>query len=304
MGSYYMTCSISHMTLTRQKTSVLLLIPKMEYEGNTSLDEHKNLICTNDGAQAFFSPFGFPIKGEYDDCGQIDSIERDRNVDQLEKFFGEGIEDIIRHIGRTRNWKPSKNEELYEKLHMTFFRTEVLEFLERGWDKIDLENPKKHSSDEYLKKFIDLARNAPTAEQKQEVVEKRERGETLTEEEYDILFYSEYKVFGSNGSYIKASMDRNFHWLLKTDFYGQIDDVRKQASFLHRLGYGMDRILIPSIYGSQDTNFAETYLLNDFVNDLLVADMEEDSYDEDEDERRDGIIKSHNRNKSLRELGI
>jgi len=53
---------------------------------------------------------------------------------------------------------------------------------------------------------------------------------------------------------------------------------------------------------SQDTNFAETYLLNDFVNDLLVADMEEDSYEEDE--RRDGIIKSHNRNKSLRELGI
>lgn len=294
------------MTLTRQKTSVLLLVPKMNYTGSTSLDEHRNLICTNDGAQAFFSPFGFPIKGKYYDYGRIDSIERDSNVEQLEKFFGEGIEDIIGHIGRTRDWKPSKNEELYEDLYMTFFRTEVLEFLERGWEDINLKDPGNYTRDSYLKSFIDNVRNAPTHERKTEVFEKRKRGEELTEDEMDIIYHNEYSVYGSGSCYIKAATDRNFLRLLVNDVDAQLDDILKQSTFLNRLGHGMDRILLPSVYGSQEENWAETYQLNDLVNDLLVKDMEEyDWYEEDEENSvRDSIIKSHNRNKSLRELGI
>lgn len=308
MGSFYLTCSISHMTLTNQKTSVQLLIPKMDYKGNTELKEYKNLICTNDGAQAFFSPFGFPIKGEYYDYGYIDEIQRDKNVEQLEEFFGGSIDDIIKHIGRTRDWTPPKNEQIYEQLHMTFFRTEVLEFLERGWDTIDLINPVKYTYDSYLKKFIHNAKKAPTLDQKVQVIEKRGRGEQLTEDEIEIMFYSEYSTFGSAECYIKATMNSNFLRLLGVDFDVQLNDILKHATFLKRFGFGLDRILLPSVYGSQETNFTETYLLNDFVNDLLIHDMENeyDDYDEEGNETsvKQRIIKSHSRNKAIRELGI
>ena len=308
MGSFYLTCSISHMTLDRQKTSVQILIPKMKYDGCTDMKEHKNLICTNDGAQAFFAPFGFPIHGEYYDYGYIDEIKRDRNVEQIEDFFGAKIDDIIKHIGRTRDWTPPKNAELYEDLHMTFFRTEVLEFLERGWDTVNLTNPQKYSSDAWLKEFIDLAKKAPSIEQKAVVNEKRSRGEDLTEEDYEILFHSDYQVFGSSACYIKSSMDRNFLMLLGVDFETQLNDVIKQSTFLTRFGWGLDRVLLPSVYGSQETNFQETYLLNDFVNDLLIQDMENeyDDYDEEDggNSQKARIIKAHNRNKAIRELGI
>ena len=33
---------------------------------------------------------------------------------------------------------------------MTYFRTEVLQYLERGWDKYNLDNPRKYSSDSFL----------------------------------------------------------------------------------------------------------------------------------------------------------
>lgn len=308
MGSFYLTCSISHMTLDRQKTSVQILIPKMKYDGCTDMEEHKNLICTNDGAQAFFAPFGFPIHGEYYDYGYIDEIKRDRNVEQIEEFFGANIDDIIKHIGRTRDWTPPKNAELYGELYMTFFRTEVLEFLERGWDTVNLTDPYDYSGDAYLKKFIDLATKAPTMEQKSEVLEKRSRGEELTEDDHDIMFHSEYEVFGSSNCYIKSTMDRNFLKLLGVDFEVQLNDVLKQSTFLTRFGWGLDRILLPSVYGSQETNFEETYLLNDLVNDLLINDMENeyDDYDEEDggNSQKARIIKAHNRNKAIRELGI
>ena len=56
--------------------------------------------------------------------------------------------------------------------------------------------------------------------------------------------------------------------------------------------------MIPSVYGSQDTNWTAQYRLNDFVNDLLVEDMKEyieDVYDDEEDYYSDEreIIKDH-----------
>ena len=71
MGSFYSTCSISNMTLTHQKTSVLLLSPNH----NISFEDHLGMIVSNDRCQTFFSPFGFPIHGEYDDYGYITNIK-------------------------------------------------------------------------------------------------------------------------------------------------------------------------------------------------------------------------------------
>lgn len=311
MGSFYLTCSISNMTLNHQKTSVQLLVPKYNTKQYSSLnfEEHMNIICSNDGAQAFFSPFGFPIHGVYDDYGHIHSIVRDKNVEQLEEFFGVSIENIIENISRVKEGevKDLKNEEIYLSLGMTFFRTEVLEFIQRDWEKTNLVNPKKYSSDEYLKSFLDKVKAVPDTNLIAELIRKKQAGIELTEEEQDIFFDSFGTDFVWEKCYIKCSRQSNFLKLFPIDFVAQQDDIVKQWSWLSRLSYGLDRILIPSVYGGQETNFLETYELNEFVNDLLIEDIKyyyDDCGGDDTDERANRILKTHNRNKALNKLGI
>ncbi len=67
MGSFYTTCSVSHMVLTNQKTSIQLLVPNY----STDFKEHLGMIVSNDGAQGFFAVFGFPIHGRYYDYCKV-----------------------------------------------------------------------------------------------------------------------------------------------------------------------------------------------------------------------------------------
>lgn len=310
MGSFYLTCSISHMTLNHQKTSVQLLVPKYKTKQYSSLnfEEHMNIICSNDGAQAFFSPFGFPIHGAYDDYGHIHNIARDKNVEQLEEFFGVPIEDIIRNISRVKEGevKGLKNEEIYLSLGMTYFRTEVLEFIQRGWEKTNLTKPEKYSGEEWLKDFLDKAKAVPNPDLILDIIKKRQTGIELTEEERDIYFdsFSTYSTWEK--CYIKCDRQHNFLKLLPIDFVAQQDEIVKQWKWLSRLSWGLDRVLLPSVYGGQQDNFIDTYELNEFVNDLLIEDIKYYSEDwgEDADERADRILKTHNRNKALNQLGI
>ena len=120
----------------------------------------------------------------------------------------------------------------------------------------------------------------------------------------DIIFSSPYTVY--ERCYIKCSGESNFLKIIPIDFVAQQDDIVKQWKWLLRLSYSLDRVLIPSVYGGQETNFIETYELNDFVNDLLIEDIKYDCDDwgDDADERAERIIKTHNRNKALNNLGI
>ena len=78
MGSFYATCSISKMTLSNQKTSIQLLVPRKVYNG-----DDKGLYVSNDGACGKYIPFGFPIHGNYYDYGRIENVIRDKNVEML-----------------------------------------------------------------------------------------------------------------------------------------------------------------------------------------------------------------------------
>lgn len=305
MGSFHATCAISHMTLYRQRTSIQLLIP-MYGDDDISLAEHKNLICSNEGAQTLYSPFGFPIHGRYDDYGRIDEIERDKGVEDLEKFFGIRIEEIIAKINRAKDGEIEgiKNGDTYLKLGMAFYRTEVLEHLQRGWDEVDLTNPDRYTSAQRLKKFLEAAQKEPAnlEEQRMAIMEKRKAKQQLTEDELEILFTNSdskhqhsYIPFRSNSFLAK----------LDIDFSAQQSDIIKQWMFLRRMGE-MDRILMPSSYGGQDINHAEIYLLNEIVQDLLVEDLEDyyDDWGEDAPDDVALILRSHGRGKKFRELGI
>lgn len=315
MGSFFLTCSVSHMTLNYQNTSVQLIIPKYETEeySSLSLKEHMRCICSNDGAQEFFSPFGFPIHGKYDDCGELENIQRDKNVEVLEEFFGITIEQIIANAGDDRDVPhETKNKEIFLKLGKTFFRTDVLEFMERGWKDINLNNPKQYSGDGYLKQFIDAVKSVPSAARLDELKEKI-KNKTATEAEEDEFFggRNTYSIFSQ--SYIKSS--DNFFRLLPIDFDSQLDDIKKQYTWIRRFGNSMNRCIFPSDYGSQQDNFTEIYELNEFVNDLLIEDIRDNYETEDMEDMEDyldpdkiqsirRILKTHNRNKALNDLGI
>lgn len=177
MGSFYSTCSISGMTLTKQKTSILLLAPGFY----TDTFEGRGMIVSNRMAQYHWVPFGFPMRGEYDDYGYIINFEENEFTKMLEQFFNLDINTILQNVGDDRwyeigekkndkYWKrttldggPIRNQKVLLDMGMTYFRTEVLEHLESGWEalsddsrmqklleKISSMNPLKEMSDEEI----------------------------------------------------------------------------------------------------------------------------------------------------------
>ena len=268
MGSFYSSCSISGMTLSHQKTSILLLTPNAE-----SFSEHLNMIVSNDGCQAFFSPFGFTIHGIYDDYGYITNIKRDKNVEMLEEYFGVDIESILQGIGREGDaHKDIKHKEFYNTLGMTYFRTEVLEYLEKGWDKYDIENPKKYSSDEFVQKLIKgLEKPIKITDEEYAKLMRKKLDKTITDEEREIMMDFILNSTRTERNYIASYKGNMFKTLpLNMDFK---EHVLKQYTMISKLGFELRRTLMPSDYGSQENNWSYLYKFNDFVNDLLVEDI-------------------------------
>jgi len=288
------------MTLSNQKTSVLLLIPGWE----TDIHDHRGMIVSSENAQAFYSPFGFPIHGEYYDYGYLDNIKEDVNTKMLEEFFNMDISEIIKYIGRPDDIPENiKNKELYNSLSMTYFRTEVLEYLETGWNEIDLNSTKEYSSGNRMNRFLNLLFNQdPNIKRRDELLNKNELTESENEELRDILRLSmKFDLMDSSLNYIKTSRDKNMFNVLSIDDKFK-EHILRQYTFLTTFGFELRRTLLPSDYGSQDTNFSAIYELNELVNDLLIEDIENDYYEENDE--YDSILKRHQRNKNLRELDI
>jgi hypothetical protein len=289
------------MTLSNQKTSVLLLIPGW----GTDIHDHRGMIVSNEGSQAFYSPFGFPIHGEYYDYGYLENIKEDSNTKMLEQFFNMDISEIIQHIGRPDDIPENiKNKELYNSLSMTYFRTEVLEYLERGWDKIDLDSTDQYSQGYRMNKFLNtLINQDPNIKRRDELFNKEELTDSEEKELRDILRLSmKFDLMDISLNYIRLSKNKNMFNILPIDDKFK-EHILRQVTFLTTLGYDLRRTLLPSDYGSQDTNFSAIYELNEFVNDLLFEDMKNDS-EYDEYSEYESIIKRHQRNKNLREIGI
>ena len=266
MGSFYSSCSVSGMTLSHQKTSILLLTPNAE-----SYSEHLNMIISNDGCQAFFSPFGFPIHGTYEDYGYIRNIKRDKNVEMLEEYFGIDIESIIENIGRDIP-KNIKHSEFYQTLGMTYFRTEVLEYLESGWNKYDLDNPKEYSPDEFIKKILkSVDKTSQISDDEYLRLLDKKLDKTITDDEKNLMMDYIRSLAKTERTYVasyKGNMFKNLP--INIDFK---EYILKQYTMISKLGFELRRSLRPSDYGSQDNNWSVLYKFNDFVNDLLIEDI-------------------------------
>lgn len=317
MGSFYSTCSVSHMTLRGEKTSIQLLVPNFYKDFSDSL----GMMVSNDGCQMFFSPFGFPIHGEYYDYGQITNIKRDKNVEMLEDFFNLSIEQILDNVGDDRwhrygekegdsHWKvngkdgnPIKNQKIFLGMAKTYIRTEILEFLQKGYENLLQPKPKKYSSAEFLQKMLHQIDREVSEENpivKIRMVRKKyndgefdndpkmkadveellkhfyDKGlkEFIEKEEEDE--YSHYSVRTYIPSLVKTNMFEKLPITTK-DFK---EDITKQYQFIINFGWKMNRTLLPSNYGSQDTNWAYLNELNTLTNKLLKKNFEGELMDE------------------------
>ena len=91
MGCFNQSCTISRLDIQREEKCAL--IPIIENPKSESLNDH----CFR-----LYQPFCLPIFGVYDDYGSIEKIQRDRNVELIEKYFEISIEKFVECVTRRR----------------------------------------------------------------------------------------------------------------------------------------------------------------------------------------------------------
>jgi len=105
MGCYSVACTVSHLSINSGDRVVYIpLLPKhwgiRNYPGQEHhlVGTHSNLIYSN----CYFNPLTLPIKGQYNDYGALENVDRDANTEAIETFFNMPVEDFVKTI--ERNW--------------------------------------------------------------------------------------------------------------------------------------------------------------------------------------------------------
>lgn len=91
MGCFNQSCNLTHVDINDDEVCMMLPIIRCCKENN----DYESL---NDGPFRYFKPFCLPIIGKYDHYGRIDEIQKDRNTEAIEKYFGMPIEDFVEVI--------------------------------------------------------------------------------------------------------------------------------------------------------------------------------------------------------------
>ena len=118
MGCFNVMGFHTHLPIVAGDDIVLLLGVYPEYENRNVRRDFVDFAPGND-----FTPIALPIFGKYDDYGSIEGIERDANVESIEKYFGLEIKKIIdlvddSMIGRYMNDKDTESyKQMCEKIY-------------------------------------------------------------------------------------------------------------------------------------------------------------------------------------------
>lgn len=90
MGSFNVACSISHVSINSGDPIVFIPLEVSKYPTGKIGDNNLYLLYCS----AFYSPACFPLKGEYDDYGGIEYIEKDDALKFAEEWYKLPIEKI------------------------------------------------------------------------------------------------------------------------------------------------------------------------------------------------------------------
>lgn len=177
MGCFNVACSISKISINHgdpivfvpllhksydyySRRGVLRAYVKEEMGGYT-----RSLSCYADRMliypNALYNPMTFPIKGEYDDYGSIENVERDANVEAIEAFFKLPIEQLVgydtrdyplnRHASMFSNYSIEFDDKLIKQLGFEGEEKSFFFFNEEGFEDADkwmvVLKPNEHQSE-------------------------------------------------------------------------------------------------------------------------------------------------------------
>lgn len=99
MGSFNVSCGISQVSIKEGvECRFIPLQPKYLHKPVHVLEPASMIHYPN----SIFNPFCFPIKGKYNDYGNIEEIEKDFNTELIEEYFGIPIEEFVQCASCTR----------------------------------------------------------------------------------------------------------------------------------------------------------------------------------------------------------
>jgi hypothetical protein len=297
MGSYYVACSLSGLSITDDDPMYIQLMidnrvkhhKVMKHynatvgdeEGDEGLVGEKGCRVSNEGFYADFIPFGFPILGEYADCGLIDEVDyQSREVKLLEDYFGMKLSAIIECAEDDRwikygededndRWKVDINQskiELLKALSITYYHKDVYdEFskiqLKNKFDKDDLERNitrttnfvKQHNGSVNIK-------DHPRYQKMYDMLADDETDHKNTVE-LDIIIASYLQFSDDHDAYSPfrhGQVDMLKALDLQEEDYGR---VATMCTLSYNMG-SMYQTLQPSNYASQEDNFSLTRKMN------------------------------------------
>lgn len=106
MGCFNVSCLISKLTIQIGDSCYLLPLIRnpINRRGRTiGVDSPCSMYLY---PTDIYTPLCFPIKGTYDDYGSIENIEKNKNTEALEKYFGIPIETIVEVLTDNRGREP------------------------------------------------------------------------------------------------------------------------------------------------------------------------------------------------------
>ncbi len=273
----------------------------------------KGLYVSNDGSSGMFSPFGFPLFGTYDDYGNIslhDDEQNKANVKMLEEFFQMDIEQIMEASSDDRwdtysgdkEWsiKTWDNREITKlgilrNLTNTHFARPVYDAVVNNsrkgsyWFKPDtmvdelckvLDEIEARDTEEEIEEKL----KGLVLELKKEGISDEDREELL--EVYSALSYPRSSKQGLERKCMISNLcDYNFYSLI-----GVSSSFKDVIRDLMCLQYGLTtayKILRPSYYGSQESNFVMIEHINRGSNEVVEKHKAQQKAWSDEDEDED-----------------
>lgn len=279
------------MTLRYDHPMVRLLIVPRYLFNERAVDSRDNFkqkapLCSNERALEAFVPFGFPIRGKYDDYGHIGNIVEDRNTNKLEEFFGVSIYDLCNTLSTDDRWwrfgierrdfildKQSKNEKLTQEEEWD------LAGYKDWWNKSDPKN-------------INILKNITICDIREEVYDLMIQSPKLKHkyyiEEYQELCTKYFQNLSVTKGINSLTKELNLHinnyetflpFMCTFNFLKELEiDESFQKEYVEMINFiysinSYKKLLLPTLYGSQEDNYKELLSLTKLTQTLLKANI-------------------------------
>lgn len=283
MGSFFSQCSVTGLNIPDNAELVrLLLLPRFSEVPSKNLYTEefpydKGLHLSNDVPWANWVPFGFPLKGTYDDYGTISSVEEDENIKKLEEYFNISFDLILRAVHDTRWIQVLESEDEYykrqrpnspylevtnldklKKLTYTDIKRDVYDRLVEMSDKLGKRNwwSGQYTYEQWLDYYNRISEF------------RKEYSEDFEEVEEYLTFKAHSEVKSFVPSY-------SFNFIHKLGYGEEFSGVYKEYA---RFSYSMTQLnkwIESSKYGTQELNYEEFIELYEPILENAKQELEE-----------------------------